>query len=171
MCSLWDRWWCDGTFWSTIEQTSSLTADSDWSQGSRVTVSLVSPIWSRKETPWMEPREFVRLGAVWLPLENRLQRVAGGLGDGDGVGGAMWWVGAKKERGDAGGGLLSADIGCYLWRCPGSRELSNGKDIKNTAFRFSQSNMMCPSVSSWTKVSPHWGMAQARTDQDSVFLK
>lgn len=72
----------------------------------------------------MEPREFVRLGAVWPPLESRLQRVAGGLGDGDGVGGA------KKERGDAGGGLLSADIGCYLRRCPGSREVSDGKGIK-----------------------------------------
>lgn len=36
----------------------------------------------------MEPREFVRLGAVRLPLDSRLQRVAGGLGDGDGVGGA-----------------------------------------------------------------------------------
>lgn len=112
-----------------MEQTSSLTAESDWSAGSRVTISLVSPIWSRKETPWMEPREFVRLGAVWPPLERRLQRVAGGLGDGDGVGGATWWGGAK-ERGDAGGGLLSADIGCYLWRCPGSRKVPNGKDIK-----------------------------------------
>lgn len=70
-----------------MEQTSSLTADRDWSAGSRVTVSLVRPIWSRKETPWMEPRESVRLGAVWPPLESRLQRVAGGLGDGEGVGG------------------------------------------------------------------------------------
>lgn len=113
-----------------MEQTSSLTADSDCSAGSRVTISLVSPIWSRKETPWMEPRESERLGAVWPPLERRPQTVAGGLGDGDGVGGAAWWRGAKKERGDAGGGLLSADIGCYLWRCPGSREVSNGKDIK-----------------------------------------
>lgn len=34
---------------------------------------------------------------------------------------------------------------------------------KKTAFRFSQSNMMCPSC----EVSPHWGMAQARTDQIS----
>lgn len=76
------------TFWSTMEQTSSLTADSECSPGSRVTVSLVSPICSRKETPWMEPRELVGLGAVWLPSDSRLQRVAGGLGDGDGVGGA-----------------------------------------------------------------------------------
>lgn len=112
-----------------MEQTSSLTAESDWSAGSRVTISLVSPIWSRKETPWMDPREFVRLEAVWPPLERRLQRVAGGLGDGDGVGGATWWAGAKK-CGDSGGGLLSADIGCYLWRCPGSRKVSNGKDVK-----------------------------------------
>lgn len=36
----------------------------------------------------MEPREFVRLGVAWLPLDSRLQSVAGGLGDGDGVGGA-----------------------------------------------------------------------------------
>lgn len=35
----------------------------------------------------MEPLELVGLGAVWLPLESRLQSVAGGLGDGDGVGG------------------------------------------------------------------------------------
>lgn len=105
-----------------MEQTSSLTADSEWSPGSRVTVSLVSPIWSRKETPWMEPREFVRLGAVWLPLDSRLQSVAGGLGDGDGVGGAAWWGRAEKDRGEAGGGgLLSADIVCYLWRRAGGR--------------------------------------------------
>lgn len=38
--------------------------------------------------PWNEPREFVGLGADWLPLESRLQMVAGGLGEGDGVGGA-----------------------------------------------------------------------------------
>lgn len=37
----------------------------------------------------MDPRELVGLGAVWLPLDSRLQRVAGGLGDGDGVGGAL----------------------------------------------------------------------------------
>lgn len=36
----------------------------------------------------MEPRESERLGAVWPPLERRPQTVAGGLGDGDGVGGA-----------------------------------------------------------------------------------
>ena len=71
-----------------MEQTTSRTADSEWSPGSRVTVSLVRPIWSRKETPWMDPREFVGLGAVWLPLDSRPQRVAGGLGDGEGVGGA-----------------------------------------------------------------------------------
>lgn len=71
-----------------MEQTSSRTADSERSPGSRVTVSLVSPIWSRKETPWMEHRELVGLGAVWLPLDSWLQMVAGGLGDG--VGGTAW---------------------------------------------------------------------------------
>ncbi len=116
-----------------MEQTSSLTADSEWSPGSRVTVSLVSPIWSKKETPWMEPREFVRLGAVRLPLDSRLQRVAGGLGDGDGVGGATCWGRAEKDRGEAGGGggLLS-DIGCYLWRRPGGRKASQVNDIQKT---------------------------------------
>lgn len=38
--------------------------------------------------PWNDPREFVGLGAVWLPLDSRLQMVAGGLGEGEGVGGA-----------------------------------------------------------------------------------
>lgn len=51
--------------------------------------------------------------------------MAGGLGDGDGVGGAT-----KEERGDAGGGLPSADIGCSLSRCSGSREVSKGEDMK-----------------------------------------
>ena len=61
-----------GTFWSTMEHTRSLTADSDTSPTSRLTVSLVSPIWSRKDTPWKEPRELVGLEALWLPLESRL---------------------------------------------------------------------------------------------------
>lgn len=73
-----------------MEQTSSLTADNEWSPGSRVTVSLVSPICSRKDTPWMEPLESVRVGAVWLPLDSRLRSMAGGLGDGDCKGGAAW---------------------------------------------------------------------------------
>lgn len=114
-----------------MEQTSSLTADSEWSPGSRVTVSLVRPIWSRKETPWTEPREFDRLGPVWLPLESRLQSVAGGLGDGDGVGGAVGWGKAEKDRAEAtDGGLSLADIGCYLGRRADSRNASNGNDIQ-----------------------------------------
>lgn len=76
----------------------------------------------------MEPRELVRLGAAWLPLDSRLQSVVGGLGDGDGVGGALWWGIAGKGCGEAGngGGLLSADIGCYLWRRGGGREAVGG---------------------------------------------
>lgn len=87
-----------------------------------MTVSLVSPICSRKETPWSEPRELVGLGAVWLPLDSLLQRVAGGLGDGEGVGGEACW---EKDRGEAGGGggLFSADIGCYLWRGGGANNI------------------------------------------------
>lgn len=122
---------CKRTFWSTMEQTSSLTADREWSPGSRVTVSLVRPIWSRKETPWTEPRELDRLGPVWLPLESRLQSVAGGLGDGDGVGGAVGWGKAEKDRADAtDGGLSLADIGCYLGRRTASRNASNENNIQ-----------------------------------------
>lgn len=59
----------------------------------------------------MELLELVGLGAVWLPSDSRLHSVAGGLGDGDGVGGAV----DGKNRGEAGGGgggeeLLSADM-------------------------------------------------------------
>lgn len=90
-----------------MEHTSSLTAASECSPASRVTVSLVRPIWTRKETPWTDPREPVGLGAVGLLSESRLQSVAGGLGDG--VGGAACWVRSGEERGEAGGGgLLSA---------------------------------------------------------------
>lgn len=60
------------TFWSTMEHTRSLTADSDMSLASRFTVSLVSPICSRKDTPWKEPRELVGLGTLWLPLDSRM---------------------------------------------------------------------------------------------------
>lgn len=60
------------TFWSTMEHTRSLTADSDRSPASRFTVSLVSPICSRKDTPWKEPRELVGLGMLWLPLDSRV---------------------------------------------------------------------------------------------------
>lgn len=59
------------TFWSTIEHTKSLTADSERSVASRFTVSLVSPICSRKDTPWKELRELVGLGALGLPLDSR----------------------------------------------------------------------------------------------------
>lgn len=77
----------------------------------------------------MEPRELVRLGAAWLPLDSRLQSVVGGLGDGDGVGGAVWWGIAGEGCGEAGngGGLLSADIGYDLWRCGGDREAVGGE--------------------------------------------
>lgn len=80
----------------------------------------------------MEPRELVRLGAAWLPLDSRLQSVVGGLGDGDGVGGAVWWGIAEKGCGEAGngGGLLSADIGCYLWRRGGGKEAVGENDIQ-----------------------------------------
>lgn len=69
-----------------MEQMSSRTANSDMSVGSRVTVSLVSPICSMKETPCRDPLELVGLGAVWLPSDSRPQTVVGGLGEG--VGGA-----------------------------------------------------------------------------------
>lgn len=98
-----------------MEQTSSRTASSDTSPGSRVTVSLVSPICSRKETPCREPLELVGLGPVWLPSDSRPQTVAGGLGDG--VGGAWVWAGHE------GGGLLSADILC----CQRERDLPGGE--------------------------------------------
>lgn len=118
----------DSTFWSTMEHTSSLTADSDCSVGSRLTVSLVRPIWSKKETPWMDPCELERPG--WPPLDSWRQRVAGGLGNGDDMGGASGWRRLQEERGDEGGGLLSADIGCYLRRCTASREVSDRKNIQ-----------------------------------------
>lgn len=60
------------TFWSTMEHTRSFTEDKDRSLASRFTVSLVSPICSRKDTPWKELRELVGLGALWLPLESRV---------------------------------------------------------------------------------------------------
>lgn len=132
------------TFWSTMEQTSSLTEDSDTSPGSRVTASLVSPIWSRKEMPWNEPREFVGLGADWLPLESRLQMVAGGLGEGDGVGGAGWWGRAWNDLGEAGrgGGLLSVDIVCYLWR--GGGRTTSKVNIQNFKKKNGQQSIVRP---------------------------
>lgn len=47
-----------------MEHTRSFTADNDRSLASRFTVSLVSPICRRKETPWKEPPELVGLGAL-----------------------------------------------------------------------------------------------------------
>lgn len=107
-----------GNFWSTIEHTSSFTADSpDRSLASRFTVSLVSPIWRRKDTPWKEHWELVGLGALRLPFDSRLKSVAGGLGDGEGVGEVTGF--GATERGHSlgkGGGeeLLQADIGCLV---------------------------------------------------------
>lgn len=81
------------TFWWTTEQTSSLTAASDCSPGSRVTASLLKPICSRKERPWAEPLcwaeppcwaepwELLPLVASCLPLDSRGHSVMGGLGD------------------------------------------------------------------------------------------
>ena len=94
-----------------MEHTSSFTAERDTSLASRFTVSLVSPIWRRKETPWKEPRELVGLGALRLPLDSRLYSVAGGLGDGEGVGGAGG-CDTGYNRGKGGGDeLLQADMG------------------------------------------------------------
>lgn len=50
----------------------------------------------------MDPRELRQLGAVRLPLDSRLQRVADGLGDGEGVIGA----GGEERRGSG----LPSDI-------------------------------------------------------------
>lgn len=139
-----------------MEQTSSLTEDSDTSPGSRVTASLVSPIWSRKEMPWNEPREFVGLGADWLPLESRLQMVAGGLGEGDGVGGAGWWGRAWNDLGEAGrgGGLLSVDIVCYLWR--GGGRTTSKVNIQNWKKRKEITVSRASCVQSFVPIFQHW---------------
>lgn len=76
-----------------MEHTRSFTEDSVRSLASRFTVSLVSPICSRKDTPWKEPREFVGLGTLWLPLDSRVYSGPGGLGDGDGVDVEDGWCG------------------------------------------------------------------------------
>jgi len=125
-----------------MEHTSSLTADSESSPGSRVTVSRVRPIWRRKARPG--PREAVGLRAPWYPLDSRLESGtpglgvpvslgAGGLGApaslgagglGVGAAGALWFRGGGQGR--RGGGELRdmAAAGVSSRRSKGS-ELNN----------------------------------------------
>ena len=106
-----------------MEQTSSLTAARERSPWSRVTVSRVRPICSRKDTPWADPRDRVGLRAHGLPLDSRPQSMeAGGLGDGEGVGGGgaapaapAWARGDGRGRGGGGEADMAAER-CGLLR-------------------------------------------------------
>lgn len=102
-----------------MEHTSSLTADRETSAGSRFTVSLVSPICSRKDTPWKDSRECVGLGALALPLDRRPQSVAGGLADreGEGASGAAGCAGTGNGLGKDGGDELPHEDICTLSAC------------------------------------------------------
>lgn len=92
--------------------------------------------------------------------------------------GGRWWCG----RGHVMRGGKERAWGCRGWAVvgrhwalfvmlSGQQRGIKWKRLKKKTFRFSQSNMICPSVSFvrgkwWAKVPPHWCITEAKTEQE-----